>query len=88
MKTAGTVKPESIWNTLYRIVFPEMSQITDALSDRDSQDEKTKEDIEKEINDEYGSTKTITITNVNFKFDEKGDGKTNDYIIFEDETGK
>ena len=87
MRTAGKVKPENIWNTLYHKVFPKMSQVTDAIGGKNT-DGKTREDIKNEIEDEYGSTKTITITNVDFKFDEKGDGKTNDYIIFEDENGK
>lgn len=80
MKTAGAVKPESIWNTLYRTIFPKMSQITDAIGGKNS-DGKSRKEIQQAISDEYSTTRILTVIDNNFR------GIDNVYIIFDDGDG-
>ncbi len=82
MKTAGTVKPDSIWNTLYHKVFPKMSQFTDALSGRNSDDQE-REDIRQNIKDTY-STYELVVYSLDTELSDDYQ-RSYHYVIIKDE---
>jgi hypothetical protein len=67
-----------MWNYLYKAIFPNLSQVSDAIQNRNkASNGKSRKDIEQDINNKYSDT-TSSIIIVNNSY------KTN-YIIFRDE---
>lgn len=63
MRTAGKVKPENIWNTLYHKVFPKMSQVTDAIGGKNT-DGRSREEIQQDIDKEYSDSFNQKYSNI------------------------
>lgn len=78
IQNIGKVSSNNMWNYLYKAVFPNLSQVTDAIQNRNkTSNGKSRKDIEKDIQNKYSDT-TSSIIIVNNSY------KTN-YIIFRDE---
>lgn len=88
IQSVGKKHPDELFDSIYHLLFPTISKLTDTINDRNSRkDGKTRSDIEQEVSN-MGKKVRLTVIDVNFKFDEKGDGNMLEYVIFQDDNGE